>query len=143
MPLHDWRDDRGWDGVHLVWLARLLDWVQPRLPAGYRAYLGSVPALTIDTPDGRPDLSVRRWTPQPTAGSGPLRPQRQEAAPSRVHPDLPARIAGERDALRRFRVNWPETRRSPTRSKPKSRTPTPGASAAGDGWRRPTLCRSG
>lgn len=39
MPLHDWRDDRGWDGVHLVWLAQLLDWVQPRLPAGYRVYL--------------------------------------------------------------------------------------------------------
>jgi hypothetical protein len=65
MPLHDWRDDRGWDSVHLVWLARLLDWVQPQLPPGYRAYLGSVPALTIDTPNGRPDLSVRQWTPPP------------------------------------------------------------------------------
>jgi len=61
MPLHDWRDDRGWDSVHLVWLAQLLDWVQPRLPAGYRAYLGSVPALTIDAPNGRPDMSVRQW----------------------------------------------------------------------------------
>ena len=38
MPLHDWKDDRGWDSVHLVWLAQLLDWVQPRLPAGYRAF---------------------------------------------------------------------------------------------------------
>ena len=61
MPLHDWRDDRGWDSVPLVWLAQLLDWVQPRLPAGYRAYLGSAPALTIDAPNGRPDLSVRQW----------------------------------------------------------------------------------
>src|SRR5438067_6530372 len=66
MPLHDWRDDRDWDSVHLVWLARLLDWVQPLLPAGYRAYLGSVPALTIDTPNGRPDLNVRNWTPTPS-----------------------------------------------------------------------------
>ncbi|MHB1421943.1 MAG: hypothetical protein ACYC3I_01860 [Gemmataceae bacterium] len=66
MPLHDWRDDRGWESVHLLWLAQLLDWVQPRLPAGYRAYLSSVPALTIDTPNGRPDVSVRQWEPAAT-----------------------------------------------------------------------------
>lgn len=74
MPLHDWRDDRGWESVHLLWLAQLLDWVQPRLPAGYRAYLGSVPALTIDTPNGRPDVSVRQWTPstsESTAAASP------------------------------------------------------------------------
>jgi hypothetical protein len=69
MPLHHWGDDRRWDSVHLVWLAQLLDWVQPRLPAGYRAYLGSVPALTIDTPNGRPDLGVRQWAPPPAAPS--------------------------------------------------------------------------
>src|ERR1043166_4378643 len=65
MPLHDGHDDRGWDSVPLVWLAQLLDWVQPRLPTGYRAYLGSVPALTIDTPNGRPDVGVREWPEQP------------------------------------------------------------------------------
>ncbi len=47
MPLHDWKDERGWDGVHLLWLAQLLDWIQPRLPPGFRAYVGSVPALTV------------------------------------------------------------------------------------------------
>jgi hypothetical protein len=66
MPLHDWRDDRRWDSVHLVWLAQLLDWVQPRLPAGYRAYLGSVPALTIDVPNGKPDVGVRQWPAAPS-----------------------------------------------------------------------------
>jgi hypothetical protein len=70
MSLHDWRDDRGWDSVHLVWLNQLLDWVQPRLPAGFRAYLGAVPALTIDTPNGRPDVSVREWSPSPADASG-------------------------------------------------------------------------
>lgn len=65
MPLHDWRDDRGWSSLHIVWQAQLLDWIQPRLPAGYRAYLGSVPALTIDAPNGHPDLGVRRWQPDP------------------------------------------------------------------------------
>src|SRR4051812_50178817 len=74
MPLHDWRDDRGWNSLHIVWQAQLLDWIQPRLPAGYRAYLGSVPALTIDAPNGRPDLGVRQWPadpPGPPDGSRP------------------------------------------------------------------------
>lgn len=68
MGLHDWSDDRGWNSLHLVWQAQLLDWIQPRLPAGYRAYLGSVPALTIDAPNGRPDLGVRQW---PTEAAPP------------------------------------------------------------------------
>src|SRR5947209_5066867 len=70
MPLHDWRDDRGWNSLHIVWQTQLLDWIQPRLPEGYRAYLGSVPALTIDANNGRPDLGVRRWTPEPNATTG-------------------------------------------------------------------------
>jgi hypothetical protein len=61
MALHDWSDDRGWEGVHLLWLNQLLEWVQPRLPEGFRAYLGAVPALTIDTTNGRPDVGVRKW----------------------------------------------------------------------------------
>ncbi len=64
MPLHDWTDDRGWNSLHIVWQAQLLDWIQPRLPQGYRAYLGWVPALTIDAPGGRADLGVRRWSPE-------------------------------------------------------------------------------
>lgn len=81
MPLHDWKDDRGWDGVHLLWLAELLRWVQPRLPAGYRAYVGSVPALSIDTPNGRPDLHVRKWT------DPPLEPKVSSPSTTAVAPD--------------------------------------------------------
>jgi hypothetical protein len=69
MPLHDWRDDRGWNSLHIVWQAQLLDWIQPRLPEGFRAYLGSVPALTIDANNGRPDLGVRRWTSEANGGT--------------------------------------------------------------------------
>jgi hypothetical protein len=61
MPLHDWRDERGWDGVHLLWLAQMLDWIQPRLPPGFRAYVGSVPALTLEAGAGKPDVTVRGW----------------------------------------------------------------------------------
>jgi hypothetical protein len=68
MPLHDWTDDRGWDSIHQLWINSLLFWVQARLPAGYRAYLGSVPGLTIATePGGRPDLGVRAWPSPPAA----------------------------------------------------------------------------
>ena len=38
MPLHDWSDDRGWDSVHPIWLTYLLEWLQPRLPEGYKAF---------------------------------------------------------------------------------------------------------
>ncbi len=71
MPLHDWTDERGWDGVHVLWLTQLLDWTQPRLPEGYRAYVGSVPALTVDANNGRPDVMVRQWSPAPAGGAAP------------------------------------------------------------------------
>jgi len=64
MPLHDWTDDRGWDSVHQLWINALLFWLQERLPTGYRAYLGSVPGLSIAAELGRPDLGVRAWQPQ-------------------------------------------------------------------------------
>jgi hypothetical protein len=71
MPLHDWTDERGWDSVHPFWLAYLVEWVQPRLPEGYKAFLGSVPALTVATTNGKPDVSVRQWKPQPPAAVSP------------------------------------------------------------------------
>src|SRR3712207_2905479 len=67
VPLHDWKDERGWDGVHLLWLRELVRWLRPRLPADFRAYVGSVPALTVESPNGRPDLQVRRWQPEQPA----------------------------------------------------------------------------
>jgi hypothetical protein len=81
MPLHDWKDERGWDGVHLLWLGELVRWLRPRLPETFRAYVGSVPALTVESTNGRPDLQVRRWQPEPP---GPV----QETATSLLEPDL-------------------------------------------------------
>lgn len=81
MPLHDWQDERGWDGLHLLWLSELVRWLRPRLPEGFRAYVGSVPALTVESSNGRLDLQVRRWQSDPP---GPV----QELATSLVEPDL-------------------------------------------------------
>jgi hypothetical protein len=67
MPLHDWTDERGWDSVHPIWLTYLVEWIQPRLPEGYKAFQGGVPALTVASSNGKPDVSVRQWGPQSSA----------------------------------------------------------------------------
>lgn len=73
MPLHDWTDRLGWDGVHQSWNVELLRWIKPRLPEGYRAYLGTAPALAIGLPTQHPDVHVRSWLPTseaaPTSGT--------------------------------------------------------------------------
>jgi hypothetical protein len=95
MPLHDWRDDRGWDSLHALWQAQLIDWLQPRLPPNYRAFLGSVPNLTIGYDNGRPDVSVRNWqVPSPplvAAGAGDA-PDYEGPATLTVEADLAVHI---------------------------------------------------
>jgi Protein of unknown function (DUF4058) len=60
MPLHDWTSLTGWDGVHQVWIVELLYWIKPRLPVGYRAYIGTTPTFAIGAPgEERPDMGVR------------------------------------------------------------------------------------
>ncbi len=73
MPLHDWTQDRGWDSVHFFWLGRLHQWIKPRLPPEFRAYIGSVPTLTVTGLTERPDVGVRHWLeePPPEAASTP------------------------------------------------------------------------
>src|ERR671939_421963 len=70
MPLHDWTDERGWDSVQPFWLAYLVEWVQPLLPEGYKAFLGGVPSRAAGTTNGKPEVSVRQWGPQQPAGAG-------------------------------------------------------------------------
>lgn len=61
MPLHDWTDRSSWDGVHHLWITELLRWIKPRLPEGYRAYIGTAPTVAIGAPGGKPDVSVHKW----------------------------------------------------------------------------------
>src|SRR3954451_15129995 len=61
MPLHDWTDPSGWEGVHHLWITELLRWVKPRLPEGDRAYIGSAPTVAVGAPPERPVVSIRRW----------------------------------------------------------------------------------
>src|SRR5436190_10141332 len=85
MPLHDWTALTGWDGVHQVWIVELLYWIKPRLPAGYRAYIGTTPTFAIGAPgEERPDVGVRavpegNGSPTPVA-PGPVEEPDQEIA---------------------------------------------------------------
>jgi hypothetical protein len=49
--------------VHHLWITELLRWVKPRLPIGYRAYIGAAPVLAVGAPVDRPEVSVRSWSP--------------------------------------------------------------------------------
>lgn len=91
MPLHDWTDERGWDSVLPLWLTYLLEYVQQRLPEGYKAFLGGVPSLTVDSGQGKPDVSVRQWSPESvavtvTSGTGVLDPDLEASVPFRLAP---------------------------------------------------------
>jgi hypothetical protein len=48
-----------------VWIVELLYWIKPRLPEGYRAYIGTTPTFAIGAPtEERPDVGVRDWPPK-------------------------------------------------------------------------------
>ena len=59
MPLHDWAELSGWEGMHLLWISELLRHVKAKLPQGLRAYLGTGPAVAVGAPQLRPDVGVR------------------------------------------------------------------------------------
>jgi hypothetical protein len=93
MPLHDWNDRSGWEGVHHLWIAELLHWVKPRLPAGYRAYIGSAALLAVGAPEGRPDVRVHRWQGRevPESDSSTAAPIAEPRA--EIEPDVELAVA--------------------------------------------------
>ena len=50
MPLHDWTDRPGWEGLHIFWMTEIARSLRANLPPGYRAVIGSDPII--------PDLEV-------------------------------------------------------------------------------------
>src|SRR5256886_14420085 len=53
-------------------ITELLRWVKPRLPAGYRAYIGSAPTIAVGAPAEKPDLGIRSWSENPMSdGTAP------------------------------------------------------------------------
>jgi Protein of unknown function (DUF4058) len=94
MPLHDWAEMPGWDGVHQVWIVELLYWIKPRLPAGYRAYIGTTPAFAIGAPaEERPDVGVRDWPKGNGAVAPTVSPPGTAAATPAEEPDQEIAVA--------------------------------------------------
>jgi hypothetical protein len=92
MPLHDWNTPKFWSGVHSLWLSELFRYVKPKLPHGYRAYLGTLPYLAIGVTNGDPDLTVTRTPPGPVhalPGPGPD----EGRQPDEIEPDVEALVA--------------------------------------------------
>src|SRR3954470_23329133 len=85
MPLHDWTERAGWEGMHHLWITELLRWIKPRLPAGYRAHIGSAPLLSIGGAGPKADVSVRSW---PAEGQTPA-----GQAPAPIEPDEEIAVA--------------------------------------------------
>jgi hypothetical protein len=94
MPLHDWSKFNGWSGMHLLWMNQLIDDIQPKLPAGFRAYLGTSPIVSVEDPEGEPDVSVHRTDPEqigePSSGDGadPFQPDREVVLATLERPEV-------------------------------------------------------
>jgi hypothetical protein len=95
MPLHDWSRLEGWDGVHQYWLPELAHAIRPQLPAGYRVYLGTTPAVTVGAPAGKPDVAVRHWEngdrTEASSASTPAEPD-WEVATLTLDPDMALQV---------------------------------------------------
>lgn len=94
MPLHDWAELSGWEGVHLLWMTELLRHLKGRLPPGFRAYLGTGPAVAVGAPPARPDVAVRSHEEgaSDTGGGSPSRPA-SDVGTRAADPDVEIAVA--------------------------------------------------
>jgi len=69
MPLHDWTDRSGWEGMHIYWMTEIARDLKARLPAGYRAVIGSHPLVAIGLSPMKPDVAVTNGVTHPTVES--------------------------------------------------------------------------
>jgi hypothetical protein len=93
MPLHDWNRLHRWDGFHTLWISELLRFLRPRLPEGYRAYLGTAPRIALDEPEGNPDMTVRQGPVVPPPDSVAAVGTGSAGNDSRLEPDEEVMVA--------------------------------------------------
>jgi hypothetical protein len=80
-------------------LTYLLEYVQERLPEGYKAFLGGVPSLTVEPVNGKPDVGVRQWGARPPA-------EAVAADTAVIEPDLEASSFVRLDPQRAVHVDF-------------------------------------
>lgn len=75
MPLHDWTDRPGWEGMHAFWTTEIVRDLRGSLPPGYRAVIGSNPLVTIDAEQVKPDVAVTEGPARPPAHPAAVPPE--------------------------------------------------------------------
>jgi hypothetical protein len=85
MPLHDWTDRAGWEGMHIFWMTEIARALRAELPPGYRAVIGSSPLVAVRVAPVKPDVSVTNGTPQPSTSPTPQ--------PTTPEPDVEVAVA--------------------------------------------------
>ena len=88
MPLHDWADRDGWEGLHHYWTTEIAVRLRHTLPPAYRVVIGSSPLVAVGGGVVKPDVAVTNGrseeTPTPT---GAIREPDFEAAVSTLAED--------------------------------------------------------
>lgn len=88
MPLHDWSRLSGWENVYILWITELFHSVRPRLPEGYRAYLGTSPVLAINAQGGKPDVGIHAWRHEQSTTATDLSSSQADAPDIEVEVDV-------------------------------------------------------
>ncbi|MBA4067512.1 MAG: DUF4058 domain-containing protein [Isosphaera sp.] len=65
MPLHDWTDRPGWEGLHIFWMTEIARALRADLPPGYRAVIGASPLVAVGAVPVKPDVEVTNGAPRP------------------------------------------------------------------------------
>lgn len=65
MPLHEWTDRPGWEGMHIFWMTEIARALRAVLPAGYRAVIGASPLVAVGVAPVKPDVAVTNGSAHP------------------------------------------------------------------------------
>jgi Protein of unknown function (DUF4058) len=86
MPLHDWTERSGWEGMHIFWMTEIARALRANLPPGYRAVIGSSPLVAVGVSPVMPDVAV-------TNGSTAAPPGIASSVGTTPAPDLEVAVA--------------------------------------------------
>ncbi|MBN9120963.1 MAG: DUF4058 family protein [Planctomycetes bacterium] len=86
MPLHDWTDLPGWEGMHIFWMTEIARGLRGSLPPGYRAVIGSSPLVAVGVAPVKPGVAVTNGSPQPSAAP-------TATTPEALEPDVEVAVA--------------------------------------------------
>lgn len=92
MPLHDWTDRHGWEGLHHVWMTELLTDLRYSLPPPYRVVIGSSPLVAIGDLPVKPDVAVTNGKNSNGTVAGGVREPDCEVAVTFAEEDLTVQV---------------------------------------------------